>query len=255
MLRDIGRTRAVAALVALALTTTACVGGDALTDDPDGADGQGASGAVTVSGSSTVEPISALNAELFVETNPDVQISVDGPGTGDGFELFCQGQTDVADASRAIKDEERANCEENGVEFVELLVGIDGLSVLTNPANDAVSCVDFPALYALTGPESEGFGRWSDASDLAAELGSTEPGTFPDAPLSVVGPGEESGTYDTYVELVIEQFIEDRGADAATRPDYEASANDNVIVQGIQGSDTSLGWVGYAFYVENQDSL
>lgn len=269
-MRHTMRTRAVlGAALATALFAGACAP-DSVTDEPATGDGAAAevaseddaaagdgdlAGSITVSGSSTVEPITALNAELFQEQHPEVAISVDGPGTGDGFALFCEGQTDISDASRAIKDAEREICEENGIEFTELKVAIDGLSVLTSPANDAVECVDFAALYALTGPESEGFTSWSDAAALAGELGSTNPASFPDAPLTVVGPGEESGTYDTYVEFVVDEFNEDRGAESTTRSDYEASPNDNVIVQGIEGSDTSLGWVGYAFYVENQDAL
>jgi phosphate transport system substrate-binding protein len=256
-------TRALlSATAAVALLAGACApdsatdgaASDVTADQPGSDDGE-LSGTIEVSGSSTVEPITALNAELFQEQHPGVSISVDGPGTGDGFALFCEGQTDISDASRPIKEQEAAICADNGVEFTELKIGIDGLSILINPANDTVECVDFAALYALTGPESNGFTSWSQAADLAAELGSTHPETFPDAPLDVVGPGEESGTYDTYVELVIEEFNEDRGAEAATRSDYEASPNDNVIVQGILGSETALGWVGYAFYVENQESL
>src|SRR5690606_24456498 len=112
-------------------------------------------------------------------------------------------------------------------------------------ANDAVECLSFADIYALLGPESQGFKRWSDAQSLADELGSATP--LPEAPLDVVGPGEESGTFASFIELVIEEFNEDRGEEATTRPDYQASADDNVIIQGIQGSDTSLGWVGFAF--------
>ncbi|MFP5310547.1 MAG: phosphate ABC transporter substrate-binding protein PstS family protein [Actinomycetes bacterium] len=260
MLRDLKRTRIAGAMLAVSLLATACGGGtDTDTESTDtgstdgAAEGGDLSGSIAVSGSSTVEPISALNAELFAEQNPGVAISVEGPGTGDGFEKFCAGETDISDASRPIKDEEAEACAAAGIEYTELKVAIDGLSILTNPANDAVECLDFAALYALTGPESNGFATWSDASALASELGSSS--TLPDAPLTVTGPGEESGTYDTYVELVIEEFNEDRGADAATRSDYQASANDNVIVQGITGDETALGWVGYAFFVENSDAL
>jgi phosphate transport system substrate-binding protein len=229
-------------------TTTAADGGSSTADgDATSATGD-LSGSILISGSSTVEPISIAVAERFVEEHPGVDISVDGPGTGDGFELFCSGETDVSDASRAIKDEEAEACAENGIEFVELLVGNDGIAVLTSEANDAVECLTLADLYALVGPESQGFSRWSDAQDLADELGSST--ELPDAPLDVTGPGEESGTYDSFVELVIEEFNEDRDSAAETRPDYQASADDNVIIQGIQGSDTSFGWVGFAFAEE-----
>lgn len=115
------------------------------------------------------------------------------------------------------------------------------------------ACLDFADLYALTGPEADGFTSWSDASDIAAELGSTT--ELPDTELTVAGPGEESGTYDSYVELVIEEFNEDRGVDAAARTDYLSSPNDNVIVENLSSADGSLGWVGFAFFIENTDVL
>jgi phosphate transport system substrate-binding protein len=213
--------------------------------------GEPVSGTVVVSGSSTVEPISIAVAEKFAAANSDVDIAVDGPGTGDGFVLFCNGETDINDASSKVKPEQEEACAANGVEFVELQVGNDGISMMTNIANDAVECVNFADIYALTGPESQGFESWADAQALATELGSDT--TLPDAPLSLVGPGEESGTFASFVEIVIEDFNEDRGQDATTRPDYQASADDNVIIQGIQGSETSLGWVGYAFAREATD--
>ena len=209
-----------------------------------------ATGSIVISGSSTVEPISTAVAEAFSSSNPDVDIAVDGPGTGDGFQLFCEGSTDMSNASRPIKDEEAAACESNGVEFIELKVGIDGLSVITSASNDSLRCVTFNDLYALVGPESTGFKNWSDAQELATELGSTS--TFPDADLDVYGPGEESGTYDSFVEIVLEDLAEARNNDAQTRADYTSSPQDNVIVEGVAGSKTSLGWVGFAFATESE---
>lgn len=118
------------------------------------------------------------------------------------------------------------------------------------------ACLDIPALYALTGPESTGFANWSDATDLATTVGSAYAADLPDAPLTITGPGEESGTYDTYVEFVIEGIAEEQGLpeeEWVTRPDYTSSPNDNVIIEGISGSDDSLGWVGFAFAEENTD--
>ena len=216
----------------------------------------GSSGAtsIVVSGSSTVEPISARVAEQFAAANSGVAISVSGPGTGDGFKLFCNGETDVSDASRPIKDSEVETCASNGVNFVELKVAIDGLSVLTSPNNSAIECLGYPDLYALVGPESTGFGRWSDASALAIELGSAY-APYPDLALDITAPGEESGTFDTFVELTLEDIAEERGQDGTTRPDYTSTPNDNVIIEGLSGSDTSLGWVGYVFFVENRDKV
>ena len=216
--------------------------------------GELARGEVFVTGSSTVEPISVLVSELAAELSGGaLAVTVEGPGTGDGFSKFCAGEADIADASRPIKDEEAATCAEAGIEFVGLEVAIDGLTIATNPDNDTVDCLDVPALYALVGPESEGFTNWSDAAELAKELGSTA--TLPDAELLITGPGPESGTYDTFVEFAIADLAEERGVDETTRVDYTQSPNDNVIVEGIEATETSLGWVGYAFYSAEQDRL
>ncbi len=249
--------RAFAAAAAAALVLAACGGDDDdSADEPAGepaaepASGDGLSGDIVISGSSTVEPISVRVQELFNEVEPDVNISVDGPGTGDGFALFCEGSTDISDASRAIKDSEAETCAANGIEYTELQVGIDGIGVMTN-VNNPVECVTFADLYALIGPESTGVGSWADGNARSAELGGA--GDMPDAGLDIFGPGEESGTFDSFVEIVLEDFADERGQDAITRPDYNPSADDNVILQGIQGSDTSLGWVGYAFAANAQD--
>ena len=247
----------LALMLSLTMVAAACGGDDEETGSGSGsettdggADGGGdAEGEVNISGSSTVAPISTRVAELFEDVEPGVTVNVDGPGTGDGFVLFCDGETDISDASRAIQEEEMAACEENGVDFIEVKVAFDGLAVITSPDNDAVECLNFADLYALSGPESQGFSDWSDAQEIAAELGSdTE---FPDAPLDITAPGEESGTYDSYVELVIETFSEDRGQEAQTRPDYQSSGDDNIILQGIEGSSSSFGWVGLAYVVES----
>jgi phosphate transport system substrate-binding protein len=209
--------------------------------------GEVSGGAVFVTGSSTVEPISVLVSEVAADlSGGDLAVTVEGPGTGDGFAKFCAGEADIADASRKIKDEEAATCADAGIELVELEVAIDGLTVATNPDNTQVECLDVPALYALVGPESEGFANWSDAAALAAELGSTS--VLPDADLLITGPGPESGTYDSFVEFAIADLAEERDKEETTRVDYTQSPNDNVIVEGIEATETSLGWVGYAFY-------
>jgi phosphate transport system substrate-binding protein len=249
--------------LAFSLVAAAC--GDDDDDSSSGASGSDSaegsgdvSGSINISGSSTVEPITSLAAEAFTGENGDVDIAVDGPGTGDGFELFCDGQTDISDASRTIEEEEAAACEANGIEYVELQVGYDGMSVLTNANNaDAPECLSFADLYALIGPESEGFDNWSDAQGLATELGSTT--QFPDAPLELTGPGTESGTYDSFIEIALSGVAEERGLSEdqieTTRPDYASSADDNVIIQNIEASDTSLGWVGFAFAEEAGDQV
>jgi phosphate transport system substrate-binding protein len=248
--------RLAAMTLALGLVAAACGDGGS-TPASDGGGNRG--GAVNISGSSTVEPISARVAEIFSAQNPGTSISVDGPGTGDGFALFCSGQTDISDASRPIKDSEAEECAANGISYIELNVAIDGLSVLTSNENDAFTCLGTADLYALLGEESIGFGKWSDANDLAAEIGAPN-APYPDADLRVTAPGEESGTFDTFVEFLIdgiaggEDYAETRGA-SNVRPDYTASANDNTIIEGIAGSQYSLGWVGYAFFLSNQDKV
>lgn len=195
---------------------------------------------IFISGSSTVEPISILVAELYEDVVSDVFVDVTGPGTGDGFQQFCNGETDISDASRQIKDEEAETCAANGITFTEILVAVDGIAVMTNNANTAVDCVTFENLYGLIGPESEGLRNWSQANDVLGD-------GLPTAPLDIFGPGAESGTFDSFVEIVIEDLAEERGQEANARFDYNPAAADNLILQGIQSSDTSLGWVGFAF--------
>lgn len=235
------------------LTLAAC--GTSSAGEPTASSGgeQGDGQTMVISGSSTVEPISALNAEKFNEGNV-LAISVSGPGTGDGFKMFCNAEIDIADASRPIKDEERAECEKNGVDYVELKIANDGLSVITSKQNDAVKCLAFGDLYALLGPESNGFTQWSDADKLSQEVGGKF-APYQDKQLAITAPGEESGTYDSFIELALKDIAEERGQQAAVRKDYTSSPNDNVIVQAIAGSPSTLGWVGYAFVVENLDKV
>ena len=249
--------------LALGLTAAACAtdssqeATEAVDEATDEADHGGCvAGNINISGSSTVEPISRRAAELYAPVCPDTIITVNGPGTGDGFALFCEGETDISDASRQIKDSEAENCAANGIEYTELKVAFDGIAVMTNPANEAVSCLSFVDLYALLGGESEGFANWSDANDLAAALGS-DVAPYPDAELTISAPGTESGTYDSFIEIVLEGVAEEsQGEDyQAIRQDFSGNANDNIIIEGIAGADTSLGWVGFAFAEENQDRV
>ena len=165
----------VAGVLAFSLIAAAC-GSDNNDSGSSGSTGAtggtgSLSGSITVSGSSTVLPISNLVAELFSEQNPDVQVSVDGPGTGDGFVLFCKGETDISDASRPIADDEKKACSDGGINYVELPIAFDGITVMTNPQNSAVSCLDSGDLYALFGPQSEGIDTWDGANSLAKKVG------------------------------------------------------------------------------------
>ena len=249
----------VAGLLALALVAAACGGGD---DEPGGNTGAAGneelSGSIVISGSSTVEPVSSIVAEIFNETSPNVSISVDGPGTGDGFELFCNGETDISDASRPIEDDEAKACEKNGIEYTELEIGIDGIAVMTNPDNTDVTCLSTGDLYALFGPESTGIDTWAAADGLAQQVGGN--GGFPDLPLEITAPGEESGTYDSFIEIngfediAIEQGVPEDEA-ASLRTDYQPSPNDNVIITAMEGSPSALGFVGFAFAEEAGDAI
>jgi phosphate transport system substrate-binding protein len=207
-----------------------------------------------------VQPISSLVAELFNErqTGEDVAITVDGPGTGDGFVLFCKGETDISDASRPIEDEEAAACADAGIEYVELEVAFDGITVMVNPDNTEVTCLNKGDLYALFGPESDGFANWSDADALAGEVDGTD--GFPDLPLEITAPGEESGTYDAFIDLAgIEDTALAHGVKeddaAALLSDYHSSPNDNIIIQAMEGNAGALGFVGFAFAEEAGESV
>jgi phosphate transport system substrate-binding protein len=253
---------ASAPAAAAATETTAPPGGEPTASAPRFEMPTGLSGELAISGSSTVEPISAAAAVVFSASNPDVAITVEGPGTGDGFARFCAGETDISDASRPISPEEVSSCDENGVEFVELKIAIDGLSVITAAENTTIECLSFVDLYALIGPDAIGITNWSDATELAdgyaesvTDLGAVRT-PYPDAELAITGPGEESGTFDSFVELALAPVGEVLGAeDPLPRLDYTASPNDNVIIEGVAGNPTSLGWVGFAYVEENLDAV
>jgi phosphate transport system substrate-binding protein len=250
-------------------TTTAAPddGGDS-GDGGDAGDGAGdVTGFVNISGSSTVEPISARVAELYEDVEPGVEVTVNGPGTSAGFREFCPGNTDINDASRQIKDSEIAEGNDGGpcVDNVELRVAFDGIAIMVNPSNP-LECVSFADLYALSGPESEG-NTWEDAGTFATELGSTTTG-FPSGEVEVIAPGTESGTYGSYIEIVLEGLSEERaeagdytpqvdenGDDILIRTDYAGQPDDNVIIDGIAGTDTAFGWVGFAFAAQAGDAV
>jgi len=252
-------TTTVALTIATALAVAACSSGNDGSSTPGGASGSAdLTGTIVISGSSTVEPISSLVAELFNEVSPNVAISVDGPGTGDGFELFCKGETDISDASRPIDPDEVKACKQAGIDYTELEIAQDGITVMTNPANSGVECLNLGDLYALFGPESTGIDTWSGADGLATQDGGN--GGFPDAPLEITAPGEESGTYDAFIELAgIEDTALSQGVPedqaASLRSDYQASPDDNVIITAMEGSDSPLGFVGFAYAQDASDQV
>ncbi len=233
-------------------STTEDSGSD--TDSGGDTDGEAVSGSINVSGSSTVEPISTRAKELYNEqVSGDVEITVNGPGTSAGFKEFCPGNTDINDASRAIKDTEAADCVPN----VELRVAFDGIAVMVAPS-DPLECVTLADLYAILGPESEG-NTWEEAAAFAAELGSTTEG-WPEGTVQVIAPGTESGTYGSFIEIVLEGPAEERleagefeaqvdenGDPVLIRNDFAGQPDDNVIIEGIASTDSAIGWVGFAF--------
>ena len=227
--------RALAGLfVVLALLTTACSGAEpAAGSGGDG--GDGASGTIEIDGSSTVAPLTDAVAEEYANEAPDVTVNVGVSGTGGGFERFCAGETDISDASRPIKDEEAAICEDAGIEFVELQVGTDALTMVTSPETDFVSCLTTDEVTAIFGPDDPAT-KWSDVN-----------ADFPDDELQVFAPGQDSGTYDFMVEDVLGQ--------EGSREDYNASEDDNIIAQGVIGTPGSWGFFGFAYYQESADSL
>ena len=212
-----------------------------------------------MSGSSTVQPITQAVAEEFNALAPNVATTVDGPGTGDGFELFCGGQTDISDASRPISEEEIAACEASGIEFIELRVA-DRRDRRDDVRREHRR--DLPVLRRPLLADRPGVDRDREAGatttpwprSSTASAGATN-SPFPAAPLVITGPGEESGTFDSFVDIVFGDIAEERGQDDTTRPDYQASPNDNVIIEGIGGNPSSLGWVGFAFAEDAGDAV
>ena len=217
-------------ITVLGLVAAGCGG-----DDDGGSDG-GASGTITIDGSSTVGPFATRAAEDFRAENSDVQVTVGISGTGGGFERFCAGETDISDASRPIDDEEAALCEENGVEYVELRVATDALTNIVNAENDWATCLTVDQLNAIWEPDSK-VTNWNQVDP-----------SFPDESLKLYGPGTDSGTFDYFTDVI-------NGEEGASRTDFSASEDDNVIVQGVSGDGGGLGYLGFSYYEENQDTL
>jgi phosphate transport system substrate-binding protein len=225
-------------VLALSLVVAAC--GGAGGGGSQGGGGEPASGEIAIEGSSTVQPITQAAAELFREENPDARISVGGAGTSDGFEAFCQGDTQISGASRPIDvAEEVPVCEENGVDFIEIPVAFDGISVVVNSENDFATDVTSEQLKTLWEPAAEGeITRWSQVNP-----------DWPDEDINLYGPGTESGTYEFFNETIVQNEEE------ANRSDAEMSEDDNVLVQGVAGDQNALGYFGYSYYENNRDSL
>lgn len=195
-------------------------------------------GEIVIDGSSTVYPVTAAAAEEFRKYAKDVRISVGISGTGGGFKKFCNGETDIQDASRPILPPEVEACKAKGIEYIELPVAYDGLSVVVSPKNTWAQCLTVAELKKVWEPDAQGkITNWKQIRD-----------SFPDRPLKLYGAGADSGTFDYFTEAIM-------GKAKSSRGDYQASEDDNVLVQGVSGDENSLGYFGYAYVVENPGKL
>ena len=197
-------------------------------------------GLIQIDGSSTVFPISEAMAEDFMAANSGVNVTVGVSGTGGGFRKFCAGETDISNASRPIKPEEVEACEAAGIEFVELLVGTDALTVVVSNENAFLQDegLSFEQLNAIWAPEAEGsVTRWNQVDS-----------SWPNAPIRLFGPGTDSGTFDFFTEEV-------NGEGGASRADYTASEDDNILVLGVSRDPNALGYFGLSYYLENSETL
>lgn len=222
--RTVGLLASVAAGAAVAAGTVSA-GGSAL------------KGTITADGSSTVGPYVQAAAEGFQKKNKGVRVTVGISGTGGGFERFCKGETDISDASRKIKQtSEAVNCRNSGIRYIAFAVANDGISIVVNKENTWASCLTTAELKKMWQPGSK-VDNWKDI----------RPG-FPDVKLKLFGPGTDSGTFDFFTEEIM-------GKSRASRSDYQASEDDNVLVQGVAGEKGGLGYFGLSYFEENQDKL
>jgi phosphate transport system substrate-binding protein len=203
----------------------------------DAAGGEMEGGSIQIDGSSTVFPITEAVAEEFMaETRGEIRVTVALSGTGGGFRRFCGGETDISNASRPISQEEIDACAAAGVEYLELPVAYDGLAVVVNPANDFVQCLTVQELNQIWAPGST-VQTWNQVRP-----------EWPNQPIRLYGPGTNSGTFDYFTEEIA-------GEAGASRSDYTASEDDNVLVQGVAGDVNALGYFGFAYYSENANQL
>jgi phosphate transport system substrate-binding protein len=239
-LSSIARLRlpvAAGLLLALSLILAACGGSNSGSQGGSGG-GENVTGEIAAEGSSTVQPITQAAAEAFGQEYPDVRITVGGAGTGDGFEAFCAGETQISDASRPIEAEEQQACADKGIEYIEIPVAYDGISVVVNSQNDFASDITSQELKTLWEPQAEG--KVTTWQDVRSE--------WPDQQINLYGPGTESGTFDYFTEKI-------NGEEGASRTDYQASENDNVLVRGVSGDKDALGYFGFSYYENNRDTL
>jgi phosphate transport system substrate-binding protein len=230
--------KVAAVAIPAALLLAACGGTTADSTASSAASAPAASAEIRIDGSSTVAPLSAAAGELFKVENPSINVSVGTSGTGGGFAKFCAGETDISNASRQIKDEEAAECAAAGIEFTEIVVANDALTVVVNKENDWATCLTIEELNKMWAPESEGtVTSWSQIR-----------AGFPDVPLDLYGAGTDSGTFDYFTKEI-------NGEEGASRTDYNPTEDDNVTVQGVEGAQGAIGYFGLSYFEENADKL
>ncbi len=229
--------RLVVVAVALAMVAAACGGDDEDTGaGAGGGGGEKLSGVIRIDGSSTVAPLSEAAAEQFRKENSDVQVTVGTSGTGGGFEKFCNGETDISDASRPIKKAEIDACKAKGIAYEEVAVANDGLSVVVNPQNTWAKCLTVEQLKKIWEPSSK-ISNWNQVDP-----------SFPNEKLTLFGAGTDSGTFDYFTEAI-------NGKEGASRTDYNATEDDNVTVQGVSGNKGALGYFGLSYLNENASKV
>jgi len=228
-------------LLGLALATALVAAGCGGTDEPSGGTGGTTqlSGNIVIDGSSTVAPISEAITEEFRKTQSGVQVTVGTSGTGGGFTKFCNGETDISDASRAINDEEKTACTGKSIKYQEFRVGLDGLAVVSSAKNQFVATLNYGQLAKIF--EEGGANTWNQIDP-----------SFPNEKIAIFAPDTESGTYDFFNEQVLGDPAE---GGKKPRSDYTASSDDNTLVQGIEGEANSWGYFGFAYYQNNKEGL
>jgi phosphate transport system substrate-binding protein len=240
--------RLVLLLLALAVLALGAAGCGRDDDDSEAQDtatiadtttGEELQGDVIADGSSTVGPLTTAAAEAYRGEQPGVNVEVGISGTGGGFERFCAGETDISDASRPIHDDDEAPlCADAGITYVDYTVAIDALTIIVNTENDWATCLTTDQLKKMWEPAAEGkITNWNQIDP-----------SFPDEPLTLAGPGTDSGTFDYFTDEI-------NGEEGASRADYNASEDDNVTVQAVAGEKGALGYLGFTYFEENTDTL
>lgn len=196
----------------------------------------GGSDAISVAGSATLGPVVEAAGEAFTAGGSEVLVDVERSSSGAGIERFCAGEVDIATSGRTIRDEEAEACESSGVEYLEFEVAFDGVAVVTNPANDAVTCVTVDQLRQMWEPGST-VASWADVD-----------ATLPDEPVTLYGMGEDSGTYQFFTQEVV-------GEEGVSRDDYVVTEGHPQTAEGVAGDESGLGFLPFPRYLENQQSL